>query len=131
MTLEPFARTIAVGALAVLLFDLAGSYASRRLGFAYANLVIGSILIYGLVGFAAGQAASIRAGAVAGEAVAAIEATLGWAIAWRIGPGRVPEQEASIPTIARTILLVVATGAIFGAVGAAASQFVQNATVAR
>lgn len=120
---EPLARTIAAGGIAVLAFDAMGSYASHRFGFAYTNLVIGSLLIYVLVGVAAaGHTGSIRAGSVAGEAVAAIEATLGWAISWQIGPGRIPDRQATPAGIATRIIAVIAIGTICGAIGAAISK---------
>jgi hypothetical protein len=53
----------------------------------------------------------IRLGALAGAATAVIEGTLGWAIAWWIGPGRVQGDEAAPAALAATVIVVVGIGA--------------------
>jgi hypothetical protein len=40
-----------------------------------------------------------------------IEGTLGWAIAWWIGPGRVQGGEAAPAALAATVIVVVGIGA--------------------
>jgi hypothetical protein len=82
------ARGILWGGAAVIGFDLLGSLASEVLGFEYGVLAIGSLLIYGAVGAYVGQHEPVRRAAAAGLGVGAIDATLGWAVSWVIGPGR-------------------------------------------
>ncbi len=108
---------ILAGAAAILTFDTVGSLAARRFGFSYPRLMPGSFLIYLLVGMAAASAGSLAVSAFAGAIVGLVEATFGWAISWRIGPGRVPDEHASISRILATVVTVTLLGACFGAVG--------------
>jgi hypothetical protein len=118
---------VLVGAIAVLVFDTAGSIASRQLGFAYSRLAPGSFLVYALVGMAVGRSGSLGAAAASGAAVAFVEATIGWMISWRIGPGRPPG--AAVPTVrlVGTIIMVTISGAFFGAIGGGLAQLVVGA----
>ncbi len=79
--------SLAVAAF-VVIYDIAACLASRSLGFNYAYASFGSLIIYaGSSAIAAKVAAfeqALPAGAVAGIA----DATLGWWISWKIGPGR-------------------------------------------
>jgi len=115
MTLNP----IAWGVTAVLLLDTAGSIASRVLGFRYARLVVCSFLIYLLVGLSTARTGSLGAATVAGAAVSFVEATLGWAIAWFLGPGRLTKEQATAARILRAIATVTMSGGLFGLLGAA------------
>ena len=113
---------ILLGALAVVVFDAIGSYASVRFGFAYTKLSPGSSLIYGTVGFAVGRTGALYTGAIAAAIaaaiVAAIEATVGWAISWYVGPGRLAPGQATPHRILSTVVTVSAIGAICGSAGA-------------
>jgi hypothetical protein len=115
--LFPFVPTL-LGALAVVVFDALGSYASVRFGFAYTKLSPGSSIIYGIVGFSAGRTGALHTGAIAAAIVAAIEATVGWAISWYLGPGRLPVAQATPHRILSTVVTVSAIGAICGSAGA-------------
>ena len=117
MVLFPFVP-ILLGALAVVVFDAIGSYASVRFGFAYTKLSPGSSLIYGTVGFAVGRTGPLHTGAIAAAIVAAIEATVGWAISWYLGPGRLAPGQATPHRILSTVVTVSAIGAICGSAGA-------------
>ena len=86
---EQLRRIVVFGLIAVVAFDVLASLASRKLSFWYGYATIGSWLIYVTVGLLAGRVASVRAATAAGAAVGFVEATLGWAISWLIGPGRV------------------------------------------
>ena len=107
---------ILVGAATILAFDTVGSLASRRFAFAYSKLTIGSFAVYLTVGFAANAGASIVPSMFAGAAIALIESTAGWAISWKIGPGR-PAENMSTSRILQTVALVTILGAVFGGVG--------------
>jgi hypothetical protein len=109
--------TVVVGALAVLVFDTVGSFASRRFGFAYSRLAPGSFLLYLLVGLATARTGSLGAAAIAGVIVALVEATVGWAISWCIGPGRLADEHATTTRIVGTVATVAITGAFFGMAG--------------
>ena len=108
---------VSVGAIAVIILDAAGSYASTKFGFRYTKLLPGSFFIYACVGALAAHDGSVGTGAVAAGLVASVDATIGWAISWYIGPGRIPD--ASPQKIAKIALLVTGYGALCGGIVAA------------
>jgi hypothetical protein len=110
---------IAVGCLAVLVFDLLGATASRWLGFRYSLLMPGSYALYTATGVVAAHVGPAWIGIIAGAIVAFVEATIGWAISWWIGPGR-PSAQASLSRarMIRIVALVTMMGAAFGLFGA-------------
>ena len=116
MILQDFGASVILGVVAVLVFDTLGSLAARRFRFAYPNLAPGSFAIYMVVGYAAGAAEPVSMGILAGAVVALIESTVGWAISWKIGPGR-PSVTPSLTVILRTVAIVTALGAVFGGLG--------------
>jgi hypothetical protein len=110
---------IAIGCFAVLLFDLLGATASRWLGFRYSQLAPGSYALYTATSVVAARLGPAWIGIVAGAIVAFVEATVGWHISWRIGPGRPPAPTSlSRMRVIRIVVLVTMMGAGFGLVGA-------------
>jgi hypothetical protein len=100
------------------------SLASQRLGFAYARASFGSYLIYLAIGFVAARGAAANAVAVAALTAVAgfVDASMGWALSWRIGPGRLPGGASLtigrwIATAAFVIALAAAVGAVGGIAG--------------
>jgi hypothetical protein len=114
VTVNSVEMAVLFGALAVLIFDAAGSFASIRFGFTYPRLAPGSFLIYALVGMAAGRTGSLDAAVASGAAVAFVEATLGWAISSRIRRAY-PHLAAS--RLLLIIVMVTTMGGFFGGVG--------------
>jgi hypothetical protein len=110
------------GALSIVLFDLVASLASRVFGFPYGYATLGSLLIYASIGFVAARRVDVAAAATASAAVGFVEATLGWAISWLIGPGRLPSGTPSLGRIANTVLIVTLIGAAIGALGGIIGQ---------
>jgi hypothetical protein len=109
---------IAIGCLAVLVFDLLGATASRWLGFQYSRLVAGSYVIYTATSIVAARLGPAWLGIVAGAAVAFVEATIGWAISWWIGPGRPSAPISLSPArMFRIVVLVTMIGIVCGSVG--------------
>src|SRR5436190_23190330 len=108
---------VGLGSIAVIILDSAGSYASNKFGFRYTRLALGSFCIYGCVGAFAAHDGSVGMAAVAGGLVALVDATIGWAISWYIGPGRIPH--ASSRRITKIALLVTGYGALCGGIAAA------------
>ena len=84
-------RVLVIAALTVVVFDTIGSLASNATGFPYGLLAPVSFLIYAAAGFFAFRHGGFRTAAVGGGMTALVDATLGWAISWVIGPGRPPE----------------------------------------
>lgn len=111
---------IAIGCVAVVAFDLLGATASRWLGFPYARLAAGSYAIYTATSVEAAQRGPAWMGIVAGVTVAFVEATIGWAISWWIGPGR-PPVTLSRARMFRIVALVTMIGLVCGMVGAFAA----------
>jgi hypothetical protein len=103
--------------MAVIILDAAGAYASIKFGFRYTKLALGSLRIYGCVGALATHDGSVGIGAVAGGLVAMVDATIGGAISWYIGPGRIPH--ATPRPITKIALLVTGYGALCGGIAAA------------
>jgi hypothetical protein len=110
---SPYLRVLVVGCAAVLAFDAVASLASVALGFPYWYAGIGSLIIYLLVGAAAVRHVSIRLSALTGALVGLVDATIGWAISWLLGPGRVP---AGSLTRARFVVTAVLVSLLAGAV---------------
>jgi hypothetical protein len=111
-------RGTVYGAAAVLALDTLGSIASRLAGFDYAMLAPVSFLIYAATGAFVALAAPIGPAIMAGTAVGFVEATLGWAIAYAIGPGRPgPDERITALGFVNTVLLVVCVAAVTAAVG--------------
>lgn len=107
----------------MLAYDVAGSLASRSLGFSYAKLTFVSFSIYFVIGLLAASVTNVTNAAFVAAGVAAVEATIGWAISWRLGPGQIPEDERTMGRIAGAILAVVAAGFILGLAGASVGSW--------
>ena len=115
-------RIAVVGAVAVLGFDAAMAFAARRYGFDYTRGIVGSLLIYLAVGyFAARQGGPLMNAAVAGAIVGFIDASIGWAVSYWIGPGRDPRVQLTpgvwVSTAVFVILLAGGCAAVGGAIG--------------
>ncbi|SRR5258707_10342379 len=114
--MQPIILVLVVGAIAVLVLDTIGSFASRRFGFNYGSLrVISWVLRIG-TGFFAARYGSISLSVLVGGIVAFIDATLGWYISWIIGPGR-PKRKIPAKLIGGIVLWVTLTGAALSFVG--------------
>jgi hypothetical protein len=105
---------IAAGAaVAVLALDAGSVVAARRFGFSYGKLWPLSLLAYAVAGFLAAEAAGVwAAGAVAGATAAAVESTVGWRIARRLGVPDHPELTERLE--AATATAVTVSGAVLG-----------------
>jgi hypothetical protein len=114
-------RIILLGSAAVILFDTVASLASRHFGFAYVKASVGSWLICALVGYWAMRSAGMRGVVLAAVAIALVDATVGWAISWAIGPGRLSSGRmtpAEWAAAAVTVILLSLVAASLGAVAA-------------
>ncbi len=118
---------ILLGSIAVLLFDALASSLSLQFGFAYARAAIGTYVIYAFAGFLAGRFGGWKHGALVGVALGLVDATIGWAVSWFIGPGK-PVDGASLTPILwiGVALTVMLLGAILGAIGGAVGRVVHN-----
>jgi hypothetical protein len=88
-------QVIVIGAALVIVFDTIAALLSRAAGLSYTRFVIGSWSIYALVGYFAARSAHggpVEAALLAGVVLGATDCTLGWAISWFIGPGKVNDR---------------------------------------
>lgn len=114
------ARIVFGGIIAILLFDLIASIASRQLGFSYAWATIGSFTIYLVSGYIAAKshARPIQAAAFVAAIVGLVEASVGWWISWQIGVGRpVDGKELTVGSWLTIAVFVTAFAAVLGAFG--------------
>jgi Mg/Co/Ni transporter MgtE len=106
------------GVVAVLLLDTLGSLASRALAFNYGSLSAVSTVIYLAVGAYVGLGAPLSRAAGAAAVVGFVEATLGRAISWAIGPGRPePGDPSGAAVIASAVVMVTLIAAAVGTIG--------------
>ena len=116
--LRPRVAPIVIGgALAVVAFDGVGSFAAKQLGFSYALLIPGSLLIYGTVAALVARRREWLVGVFAALAMAMTDLTAGWAVSWAIGPGRAPGGLTAI-TVAGAVMTAFVLGGLAGAIGA-------------
>jgi hypothetical protein len=114
-------QTILVFSGVVIIFDWVWSLLARCRGYSYAKLWWVSWLIYLTAGSMAAKSGSVRAGLLVGIITAGVEATIGWWLSWKIGPGGPPDtysKEGLLGIILRTVGIVMLTGASCGLVGA-------------
>jgi hypothetical protein len=118
--MNAWVRVVSIGAITIVAYDVVASFASRGLGFRYANATYGSWIILFSVGyFAARATGSIRRAGTAAAIVGAVEATLGWWLSWTIGAAQLPPGTSSdvlVFAVAVTIFVVVVTAALIGVI---------------
>ena len=120
--MSPFFRVLLIGCGAVLAFDAVASLASVAFGLPYWYAGIGSFLIYLLVGAAAARHVSIRLSALTGAVVGLVDATLGWAISWLVGPGRKAAGNLTPAHFLGTAVLVALLASVVAALGASLNR---------
>lgn len=99
-------------------------------GTAHERFAVGDYLIYASTGFAVGRRRGVFASPLGGAAIAAVDATLGWSIAWALGPGR-PATGFSRPwLLVATVLFVIGVGAALGVTGGVVGEFFRRPTEA-
>jgi hypothetical protein len=116
-----FWQTILVFGGVVIIFDGVWSVLARIRGYNYAKLAWVSLLIYLTAGSVTASGGPVRAGILVGMITAGVDATIGWWLSWKIGPGRLPytdSKEGLIRIIIVTVGRVMLTGAFCGLVGA-------------
>src|SRR5882724_8527368 len=114
LAMGPIAQIALTGVLAVLALDIFGSLASIKLNFPYKRLAWCSFLIYWLLGV---MANSLETAVTACGLVALVHATVGWAISWKIGPGRISNGRLRPLVFLSTVVLVVSLEVCLGMLG--------------
>lgn len=117
--MPPSKKVVAIGAVAVIAYDAVTALASHQFGFAYTRAAVGSYLLYAMVGYFAAKSDGLRSAVRAGATIGLIDASVGWAVSWAIGPGR-PSNGALTPVPWLVIAVIVASSAtICAAIGSA------------
>ncbi len=121
--LNSFAVAVGIGVAGVLLIDSVGAWASRVLRFRYTILLYPQIAVWAAAGSLAafGVASSVRAmllAVAAGAVVGLVDATVGWWISAKIGPGRPRLPDGSEPTHGQ--IAQIASGVVIFAILTAA-----------
>ena len=116
-------RVVLLGGLGVVAYDVVASILARHFPLPYTRFVIGSYAIYLFTGYLAARRAPFWHGPLAGAAVAAVDAGLGWPLSAQLGPAGLAAVYASAP-VPRIgwIVLIVAVGTALGLVGAGLAQ---------
>lgn len=105
------------GMLAVVVFDAIGAAASRQLGFSYGLLIPGSLVIYGVVAALVARRRDWVVGLLAAMWMALTDLTLGWLVAWLIGPGR-PAGGFTFVQVAGAVMTAFVAAGLAGGIGA-------------
>jgi hypothetical protein len=109
--------------LAVALFDVIGSLASRIFVFDYTKLFWASWCFYFVAGFVGCKRLGFIGGITAGLVAGFGDATLGWFLSMAFGPYLPrPQQQYGIVMVGTVIVLVSTLGTFFGLLGAALSK---------
>lgn len=120
------ARVIVIGGIGILAYRAIAAAAAGAIGIDYARFVIGSYVIFAVAGYLAGRAGPLWWGAVAGAAVAAVEALAGWRLAAAVGPESVRlvlEEARTGRSWTSLVLLVMVAGTALGLAGAALARW--------
>lgn len=115
---SPWIRVAISGALSLVLYDAIAAAVFRLTGFPYSNGLLGSFIIYIVFCYYAARALPrrwVRASMLTGIVLGATDETLGWAVAWAIGPGRTPTLTPALWTV--VALTVTATSSVIAGLG--------------
>lgn len=110
-------KFFALSCLAVIVFDGVASVASLALGFPYTYAAFGSAVLYIAFAFFAARKFGFLAAVLFGFAMGITDATLGWAVSWAIGPGRLAASTLTLSVWLYTATFVVVLAAMYGLVG--------------
>jgi hypothetical protein len=114
----------------VVAFDALASVASAVLHFPYVYAGLGSVFIYTALALVAALRFGFVRGLVLGATLGLVDATIGWAVSWAIGPGRVPPGGFGLGVWFFTLLSVVGVGALCGLIGAGIGGVVRKSRAA-
>lgn len=110
-------KFFALSSLAVIVFDVVASATSLLLGFPYAYAALGSAVLYVAFAFFAARKFGFGIAVLLGVTMGIVDATIGWALAWAIGPGRLASGALTLAIWLFTAAIVVALGAVYGLIG--------------
>ena len=114
--------------LAIALFDVIASLASRIFVFDYTKLIWASWGFYFIAGLVGCKRLGFVGGIIAGLVAGIGNATLGWFLSTAVGPylPNRPQQQYGIVIVGITIVIVSMLGTFFGLLGAAVSKLLNR-----
>lgn len=115
--MKELTKIILVATAGVVALDALASVTSRIIGLPYALVSVVTLAIYCATGFYATRYCGLKKGLLASAMIGFMDSTLGWTIAWIIGPGKPAGETVAIGGIALTILTVVLVATISGLLG--------------
>jgi hypothetical protein len=117
--MNPRIRTTLIGVVVIIAFDALAALASLATGIGYGWATLGSWILYAGFGYLVARTAAeapLRAAARTGLTLGLADASLGWAVSWGLGPGRVPGG-LSVTAWVLTVVLVTALAAGIASLG--------------
>ncbi len=124
--MKPIYKTIAQGALAVVIYDIVASIVSKYSGVPYARFTAGSLILYAAVGFFAARNKARRSlglALLAGAVTGIVDASAGWTASSWVGPV-VPAQHLTPLLWFIVAVIVVVSATILAAIGYAIGRFI-------
>jgi hypothetical protein len=121
-------QVIFLGTALVLIFDTIAALLSRAADISYARFAVGSWIIYAAAGYLAakfGRGGLVQLAIRTGVLLASTDSTLGWAISWSIGPGKV-DGGLTLGRWIVTALFVTAVASTLAAFGGILARIVNN-----
>ena len=103
--------------LAVVAFDALAAIVSQTMGFSYAYAAFGSAVLYIFFAWLIARSSGLRAAVLLGMAMGLVDASVGWAVSWAIGAGKLPPGALTVGVWFLTAISVVILGAVYGLVG--------------
>lgn len=116
-------KFFALSSLSVIAFDAVASIASLGLGFPYSYATFGSAVLYIVFAYFAARMFGFRAALLLGAIMGITDVTLGWAVSWAIGPGRIAIDTLTLSDWFYTAAFATVLGAIFGLIGGSIGAF--------
>ena len=116
--------------ISVLAFDALASFASLAIGFNYGRASFVSAAMYMVFAFFCARKFGFVTALLLGAAMGLTDATLGWAISWAIGPGRLAAEIYSLYAVVFTAVLMVVLGIIYGSIGGGIGVLTKRSTAA-
>lgn len=117
-------KLLLMGFLAIIVFDVLASIASRQFDFNYTYLSPGSFVIYCIVGFLGAKKINLKTGVLTAVALGLFDSTIGWEISifLKANTGNIKND----PTVAIwviTTVFVTGFAAICGLIGGALARY--------
>lgn len=124
MTLRAdLAAVLRIAVPVMLGWEVVAAVLALTTGTAHEHFAVGDYLIYASTGFAVARRRGVFASPLGGAAIAGVDATVGWGIAWALGPGRPATGFRQPWLVVATVLFVVVVGAALGVAGGIVGEF--------